>query len=157
MGDIYGSTNSHNRFCLWAKVAVDEFEKYRGFSILGREFVVYGGKAVKNTVICTVDNRKMEGIFYPVAEEEWLRVVPEMIYSNNRSKFWFLPVEFCLKFTRPKYNKPQSYAAYGLENEEWAKKGGLQVFDKYTNVDDVIPDRAITAANNMYNAGYRSV
>lgn len=155
MGDVLGPINPKSRFCNWVKIVSDPFERNRGFSILGREFIVYGGQAVKNKVTCTVDNKPMEGVFYPIAEEEWLRVVPEMINSPHQSDFWFIPVEFCQKFSRPRYNKPDEYTKFGLENEEWAQKGGLAVFDKYVNLDEVIPERMKKAADDVYNAGLR--
>lgn len=155
MSDVYGPISPHTRFCTWVKITVDLYARYRGFSILGREFIVYGGKAVRHKVTCTIDNKDMEGTFYPVAEEEWLRVVPEMVYSNSRSKFWFIPTEFASKFTRPRYNKAQTYQSFGLENEQWARQGGLKLFNKYTNVNDVIPGNARIKADGAYNAGLR--
>ncbi len=151
---VYGKLNPKSRFCLWIKIVTDPFVRYRGFSLLSREFIVFNSKPVKHTVMCTIDRKKMSGIFYPVAEEEWLRVVPEMHNSPHRSRYWFVPIEFCLKFIRPIYNRPSSYKSYGLENESWYKPK-VSTFGKYYDMNKEIPRGARIAAENAHRAGLR--
>jgi len=92
------------RMTLWIQVHSDPHHAMRGFSIQGRELRVLGYEAVQEEME-DLRGEKMRGKFWPVAEGEVFRAIPELKRFGAKGKPWLFPIEFCDVFVRP-----QSYS-----------------------------------------------
>ena len=92
--------NLPDRYVLWVQIIVDPHTQLRGFSLVGREFMVEGKRPVEATMYGILDKQQMDGKYYPIAEREFMRVCPEL-KNHSVGRAWLLPVEFCKPFMRP--------------------------------------------------------
>lgn len=93
--------NTH--FVTWVRIAADPHARWRGFSILDREFRALGYNPVEKEMVA-LDGKKQVGMFWLVHEREFYRVCPEMLkIQHPQNEVWVLPVEFCQPFVRPNY------------------------------------------------------
>ena len=93
-----------SRFVVWVQIKADPHDVARGFSIVGRELRVIGYEPVMGEMQDS-QGHTQPGKFWAVSPDEIFRVIPEMkkVQMPDKSKPWFLPVEFCDSFVRPNY------------------------------------------------------
>lgn len=100
-------------FVVWINVRVDPHDKFRGFSILNKEFRVEGYSPIVDEMK-DLSGQTMKGRFWVVKANEVYRVVPELKRFDDNGKAWFFPVEFCEAFVRP-----NDYLDYKVLDWEW--------------------------------------
>lgn len=85
-------------------IAVEIQEEYRGYPLQGREFLLKYPTPVHTQVI-TLDGKEVEGEYWVVSIEEYLRVVPEARDSRFGSDDVFIPTFVAKLSFRPEYIK----------------------------------------------------
>ena len=104
----------------WVRVLADPSESVRGFSLEGLEFRAKFVEAVEDEMHGTLpgDSHVQPGKFWVIAEEELMRICPQM-QAFAQGKDWFFPVEFCHELVRPEGVEPtQTRDATPAEQEE---------------------------------------